>query len=306
MNKVSNSEATSVILDQGLVLKAKGAKIRCKNFQVGQKIDAKVKIISKISSEMANEIRKTIKDSFDASVDQASQVSTDMGSAGASGDTTTNIKNSIKTLVEDNLTNQTLNEISNKFQVSQKMEIDLEGVELDGELCTFDQNIQMKLMAQSMISTITKVAKESTEIQEFIQKTKQDTKTQGKGLNDMATTAGNTVKSVAETAGSTAGKLAEEGAGIAKSAISGTVWIAIGTIAALCVVAFIGYLVWIKSPALQKAVAGRLSGKSEGSDTDSTQDEKKQKSPQRRARSVVSGYAPFPPLPAFAGTVFDA
>jgi len=316
MNKVSNNESTVVTLNQSITMDFSGADIECENFDVTQKINAQVKIISSISATMATEIRKTVKDSFDSSVDQSAKASTDIGAAGTGGgDTTTNIKNTLHTLVEDNLSNETLNQISNKFQADQTMTIHAAGMKLrSAKACSFDQDIQLTLMAQSMIDTLTKAAKDSTEIQQYIQTTKQATEAQGKGLTAVVDSAGATAQGLLGTVGSTFNHVADAGASVAKSAIGAWAIMVVVILGAGVAVVFIGSKIFLGSPALQQAVSGALGratgggdgggggGGGGGEEESSSSSHGSKKKQQHRAKSVLSGYAPFPPLPAFAGT----
>jgi hypothetical protein len=250
LNSIANSSSTTVILKQGMDLNFDGSNFQCDDFHVGQRIDAEVKLITSISAEQSQDIRDDITSKFNSSIDQKTSSTADIGAAAASGDTTTNIKKSFKTIVETNLTNKQCNEIVNGFNVGQDMKLSMKGATLSGRMCTFDQSIQMRLIAQSMITSVAKAAKANKQLQDLMEKFEQTSDAKAKGVNEAVKTVSNTVGDVA------------------KSAIGAWVWIVGIVVLAGIALAGLGYLLFKSSPALQEAAAGAI---------------------RKRAGSVVSG-----------------
>jgi hypothetical protein len=250
LNSIANSSSTTVILKQGMDLNFDGSNFQCDEFKVAQRIDAEVKLITSISAEQSQDIRDDITTKFDSSIDQKTSSSSDMGVVAASGSTTTNIKKTFKTIVETNLTNKQCNEIVNAFNVGQDMKLSMKGATLTGKICSFDQMIQLRLIAQTMITSVAKAAKANKQLQDLMEKVEQSSEAKAKGINEG-------IKTVANTVGD-----------IAKSAIGAWVWIVGIVVVAGLGVAGLGYLLFKSSPALQEAAAGAI---------------------RKRAGSVVSG-----------------
>lgn len=192
LQKNSSSVTNSTVASQRIKIKADT--IKCKNFTAANVLKANIRYISQVSNQMTTDVQAAYKAAIEQNIKAKTDEKPELLSLPSSAATINEFKNKLTDIVDRSITNESLQEIANKFNLEQVIEFDIGTLEGD-DLCSFTNDMVLDLMATSIMSSVNNAISKDESILDLINKGDADSVLQPKGLNSLADSAFNFLKS---------------------------------------------------------------------------------------------------------------
>ncbi len=203
LQRNTNNIVTNVTADQKASFVVKNSDVNCTDSipLISQSMTGSVVIASNISQSTTADIKTLIQSTLSSSSEQSQKAVNELfGGIGINTQQSTNLQNAVQTVIENNVTQDTLNNAVNQVSFNQDGNIVIESSTYTGP-CATDQNMVLNIQAQNVIGSIVSTVMENTQVTDIINEVKQAQDVENKGLSDVIKSVGESIAKVIDAAG---------------------------------------------------------------------------------------------------------
>lgn len=178
----STKVTNSVIASQRIKIKA--GRINCKTFKVANVMKGHLRFVSAVTQKLTTDIKAAFDTAINQGIEAESKDKRELLSSPSNTATINDIKNKLHNIVERSITNRSLAEIVNKFNLEQIVDIEV-GVIEGADQCDVKQTMLLDIMATNIIEQVSGVAANDQSLASLITKAKAAGFFESKGLNSI-------------------------------------------------------------------------------------------------------------------------
>lgn len=183
LQKHSSTVGNTAIASQRVSVNV-GGDILCANFSATNFMKGQMRFISRVTQQLTADIKAAFQTAIDQGIEAENNDKRELLSVPNNNATVNDIKNKLTDIVDRSITNETLSEIVNKFDLNQVTEVNVKG-DMKGIMCNMGNNMVLDLMTTSIIDQVNSVVTTDQTLIDLITKAQAAGLFESKGLNSM-------------------------------------------------------------------------------------------------------------------------